>query len=309
MARSIVATLLLFAALTSCGDTLEPFFRLDQPRTISAVAQVNGAPERATPRPGEVVTVTLGLAAPGEVEPASWTFIVCPPATDQAFGVPSCGGAPLAMLSSLSPSSDPIALEIAVPPDYAFESLALLGSVCIGGEVELSLDLEGDTDQACAGEGFGQLVVGEVRVEQTPALANRNPAFASVSIDDLELSERSLTAREPCADGELPTVRLDDEVRLAITAAPGSRENFVDPRTEMPRAELLTNELFVTEGEPDGRFILIEDPSLRGEADYLAELDEDDPLPAEGRTVVLIVVMRDRRGGQAEFRTGFCLVP
>ena len=44
-------------------------------------------------------------------------------------------------------------------------------------------------------------------------------------------------------------------------------------------------------------------------SEFLAEADSDDPLPAEGRTVKFIAVMRDRRGGVDVLRRGFCLVP
>ena len=308
--RGASILVVLAALAVGCGETPDAGYLLVKERIISAVPRVEGDPDRATPRPGETVTLEWGLASPAELPPNTWAFIACPP-SEQEFGIPVCGAAPFVIDSSLTPSSESPLVTIEVPADYEPEEIIVIGAVCVGGVVNASLDPSGMSEDfsACQGEGFGQVAVVTVHVEQSPEQTNRNPGIAQVTFGGTELTEEVPIARQPCRGSGLPEIPLDEEVELTITAAEGSREAFFDEVFEEETLEELAIELFISRDSLNKRFTVIDDDTPQGEAEYIGEEDPDDPVPAEGQTVQLLMVMRDQRGGQAEVRRGFCLVP
>jgi len=310
LARTLVATALL-GILGACGESPDPGYLLKRQRVVGAVRTVVGDELRTTPRPGETVRMEWKTVAPGVVEPHTFLFIACAP-SDQAFGVPVCGAEPFELFSQVEPQDAPPTLDIEVPADYEAEQVVVLGLICMGGQVNTVLDSSATLEEIepCRGdEGTGEVVASTITVEQRPELRNRRPRIASLSLRGEEMTEDVAEARQPCAGGPLPQVRLDEEAMITITPEPDSREPFVDQVLEEEMVEELQNSLFVTEGTLNRRFTFVDDDDPEPEVEYLAEPDSDDRLSDEGRSVKLIVVMRDRRGGEDIISRAFCLLP
>jgi hypothetical protein len=203
-------------------------------------------------------------------------------------------------------------MELTVPEDYEPESIVLLGAICMGGVVPTAIDPMGSVEdiRPCAEEaGVGDIVAATVTVQQRPEFRNLRPGLMSLTLDGVELTEEVVDAGEPCADGSLPEVSLDQETEIVLRPVPGSRETYIEQLEMEEAVEDLQNSLFVSEGSLSRQYTFVDDGTPEPSVEYLAEADPDDPLPAEGRTVKLIVVMRDRRGGEDILRRGFCLVP
>lgn len=310
IARTSLAVLLL-CVLAACGESPDPGYLLKRPRVVGAIRTVVGEPERTTPRPGESVRMEWQTIAPGVVEPHTWLLLACAP-SDQAFGVPVCGEAPFEIFSQTTPVDGPPAFEIEVPADYEAEQIVVLGAICMGGIVETNLDPMSTIEdlRPCRDdEGTGEIVSGTITVEQRAELRNLRPRFMSLSLRGEELTETIDEARQPCAGGTLPVVTLDEEAEITITPVADQRETYLDPVLDEERVEELQNSLFVTEGTLNRRFTFVDDGTPEPNVEFLAEADDDDPLPDEGRSVKLIVVMRDRRGGEDIISRAFCLVP
>jgi len=308
--RTVVATLALLA-LAACGESPDPGYILKRQRVAGAITTVIGDAGRTTPRPGETVRMEWLTIAPEPVEPTTYLMIACSPSA-QAFGVPVCGAAPFEIFSQVEPQDEQPSFEIEVPADYEAEQVVLLGAICMGGIVSTDIDPMAGTDdlRPCRDdEGTGEIVSATITVEQREGLRNLRPGLESLSLRGEELTEDPPEARAACAGGSLPEVSLDEEAELTITPAPDSREAYVDPVLDEAMVEELQNSLFVTEGTLDRRFTFVDDDDPEPVVEYLAEADPDDPLPDEGRTVKVIVVMRDRRGGVDILSRGFCLVP
>ncbi len=310
IARILLGSLLL-SVLAACGESPDPGYLLTRQRVVGAIRTVVGEPERTTPRPGESVRVQWQTIAPGAVESHTWLILACSP-SDQAFGVPVCGAAPFEIFSQTTPVDGAPDLEIEVPADYEADQIVLLGAICMGGIVETNLDPTATIEdlRPCRDDvGTGEIVSGTITVEQRAELRNLRPRFMSLSLRGEELTETIDEARQPCAGGSLPVVSLDEEAEITITPVPDQRETFVDPVLGEETIEELQNSLFVTEGTLNRRFTFIDEGTPEPMVEYLAEADDDDPLPAEGRSVKLVVVMRDRRGGEDIISRAFCLVP
>lgn len=307
----VLLGVLALASVGACGESPDPGYLLKRQRVVGAIRTVVDEPERTTPRPGETVRMAWQTIAPGVVESHTWLILACAP-SDQAFGVPVCGGPPFEIFTQTTPQDGAPVLEIEVPADYEAEQVVVLGAICMGGIVSTDLDPTSTIEdlRPCQGdEGTGEIVAGTITVEQRPGLRNLRPRLMSLSLRGEELTETIDEARQPCAGGSLPEVRLDEEAELTITPVPDQRETFVDPVLEEETVEELQNSLFVTEGTLNRRFTFVDEGTPAPMVEFLAEADADDPLPDEGRSVKFIVVMRDRRGGEDILERAFCLVP
>ncbi|MAQ15428.1 MAG: hypothetical protein CMN30_11615 [Sandaracinus sp.] len=312
MKRALFTVVLL--ALTACGESPDPGYLLNKARVLGALATVEGDATRSTPQPGETLQIEWVLDAPGPIPASTYFLVACTPSAQQ-FGAPVCGDTPFQVEVQTEPQETPPQITIPVPADYAADSVVILGAICMGGVVTTAIDPTSSVEELrpCAtAEGVGQIVSASVAVQYDAGDRNLRPGIARVTLGGVELTEEVTESRQACAGGSLPEVRLDDEVMMTLEAVAGSRELY---QREIPGAdpeevsEDLQNSLFVTEGTLDRRFTFVDDDTPVPDFEFLAEADSDDPLPAEGRTVKFIAVMRDRRGGVDVLRRGFCLVP
>jgi hypothetical protein len=79
-----------------CGPSFDPASLIASPRVLGARIEVAGAPERASPRPGETADLTWLVTSPEGTPPLHWAFAVCLPGNAAL----TCDGAPLALFEA-----------------------------------------------------------------------------------------------------------------------------------------------------------------------------------------------------------------
>jgi len=83
--------------LAGCGPTFDPASLIATTRVLGARIEVEGAPDRATPLPGETADVTWLVTSPEATPPLGWAFAVCTPGTVGGTTSLGCESAPLAL--------------------------------------------------------------------------------------------------------------------------------------------------------------------------------------------------------------------
>src|SRR4051794_12146931 len=85
---------LIFGLFTiGCGPEFDPASLIETTRVVGARVEIEGAPERAMPRPGETANVRWLVTAPEVPPPLHWTFAVCASGSSSL----GCESAPLAV--------------------------------------------------------------------------------------------------------------------------------------------------------------------------------------------------------------------
>src|SRR5688572_1473182 len=101
VAVSVLASIVGLANF-GCDDPLKRVDLVADTRVLGARVEVQGAPERASPAPGEMATVRW-LVADGEPEPLlGWAFAICE-AGPPGGSLPTCAGPPFATASANVP--------------------------------------------------------------------------------------------------------------------------------------------------------------------------------------------------------------
>ena len=150
---------LLVLLSMGCTEELERANQLVKPRVLGVIADVDGS-ARTNPRPGETVTLDWIVEFPGVREPSTYAFFACEPAAT-AFGVDFCRSEDdmLALEIELTPTLDAPRIEIAIPAGYATNSVLVLGAICMGGDLDTTIDMTDPTAEVCrGGMGQGQIV-------------------------------------------------------------------------------------------------------------------------------------------------------
>jgi len=302
MNKLIVLSLL---TLSACVE-LDPGSLITETRVLGAKVEVEGDPERATPRPGETASVSFLIEGVAASPTVSWSLAVClPPASH----VDPC---PETMLASSAGSGTEPTLRLVVPADSALgdaRSLHVSGVVCTRGEPD-------ETGSHCLGDGAdGTPVVYEVALarEADGADENLQPSLQQthLRLDGKDWREGSALAQGCRAQPELPQVVADEkEHRLTIELGPDARELYVGTAREALYEELQLS-TFVTAGELERQFSFVS-----------ASDDRERPTvelkwtaPKSGRlqgaadlSVRFWLLVRDSRGGIARIERALCVV-
>jgi hypothetical protein len=295
--RLLLAALLLLG----CGPELDPPSLLERTRVVGAKVEVEGAPERATPRPGETATVTWLVTGPAAQAPLSWAFVVCP----GAGGQPVCAGEPLALLRGHETA--PV-LKLPVP---AAEHLAgvkqfvVTGRICVGSDPVIDDSTPGAP--RCAGDGEGTTAAVSIPLDSTE-LSNLNPNLGAAT---LAFAGQPWTASDegaPCA--ALPQVQAGSKDHvITLETAAADREAYLamlgDPPRPTPQREWLQISQFTTQGKLDRSFSSIEatDTRERPAVDMKWQAPGPDKVAGaggageNGLVVRFVFVARDLRGG------------
>lgn len=307
-----------FILAVACGPSPDPTYLVVKPRVIGATYAVEGAPERASARPGESVRVEFLLTQKDEPVMNTWAIIVCRPAAT-AFGIGFCDGEPLSVAVGPTPTPDAPSFVVDVPEGPA-EDLLFIGAVCMGGQVNLDIDMNAAdaSTNPCVDEGTGQLVTGNVFVSDAED-DNLSPVIAEVRFAG-EVWTALPESLSGCEGLDMPQIQTGttDEHTIEVEAAEGSREIFTnrsfDPAQEdkedLPVAfyasDLGVSSLYsVIDGDPgDTDF----EATPFAEIEYITEAIEE-PVEAGGRVVRFDIVMRDDRGGMDRVTRALCLLP
>jgi hypothetical protein len=205
---------LAFSFLIACSESFLPASAVTDLRVVGARVDVEGAPGRANPSPGDdtqVSILVIDQGAPASEppeEPAltppllTWSFVACVP-TATRIGPPICG-APIEPCDGCTgpPSTDPLAFPVIgfqVPSEEALDAVEareviLQGVVCSNGSPSqdaIFRFITGETDDLVPCEGppivagrpiEGRFVTVQIPIERDAQNPNLNPEIAGDSI-------------------------------------------------------------------------------------------------------------------------------
>src|SRR6185503_5792072 len=118
--------------IAGCGPDFAPASLIDKTRVLGARIEVEGAPDRAAPMPGETANVSWLVTAPAGTSPLAWTFAACLPGT---VGGQSSLGSVDAPLARFDGTASPPRISIPVPAAANLggsASMVLYGQICSG---------------------------------------------------------------------------------------------------------------------------------------------------------------------------------
>jgi hypothetical protein len=295
----IITTLLGLAGfvfIAGCGPTFDPASLIESTRVVGARSEVEGAPERATPRPGETADVTWLVTAPQAPPPLHWAFAVCT-VENASLG---CDGAPLALFEG----TDAIPrIAVPVPPADALGTAAALvvyGRLCPGDDSLPMFDPQQGIP-SCT-DGGGTTVSTSIPLQLADADANHNPTADRAFTFDGQPWPALGPDDDPCLMG--PRVPADSPGHVIGNATEGSdREPYPtiagDPPLASAARESLQISQFTTAGAMKSQFSFVE--ATDENATTTVEVKWDAPkaaeVPAVGRPVTFTFVVRDNRGG------------
>ncbi len=289
--------LALFGA-TGCDNPLSPIEAIDGTRILAAKAEVAGDPTRASPEPGEDVSVRWLVVAPDPDAVFAYRFDGCV-AADSSADLTSCSGTALATTESVDPVSDPPVVTFTAPADAASGTrLAVVGTVCAAG-----VALGDDTGATCA-DGSKPFAATDDFFMDDGSAPNTNPALTDISLNDLVLGPETATSTDCTL---LPSVGLGSGPRtLTVNLDPNSRDPLVQVDSGDPARESLLLSYFVTRGNLDHAFSDID----ANATDVSGSVIWTPPPHADAPTLArFIFVVRDGRGGSDFTERRLCVVP
>jgi hypothetical protein len=211
--RTVVVLWLCFAI--ACSESFVPPSAVTNLRVVGARIDVQGAPGRANPSPGDAIQASILVVAPGappsdqEGVPAltppllNWAFVACVPAAT-TLGPPICGQVIESCDGCVGPPpGDPFAypiIDFTVPSEEeidAFDARGVLlqGVVCSNGSPSpdaILRFLSGETDDLVPCEGppiderepiEGRVVTVQIPLERDPEDPNLNPGIANIALN------------------------------------------------------------------------------------------------------------------------------
>jgi hypothetical protein len=285
--------------LPGCGPTFDPASLIKTTRVLGARVQVEGAPDRATPRPGETASVTWLITSPQATPPLGWAFAVCVPGT--VGGKPSlgCQSAPLALFQG---TAFPPRIALAVPAAGVLgtaTSVVLYGEICAGPDSLPTFDAQSGVP-GCSGGG-GTTVSLDLPLQRADD-ANHNPTADRTFTFDGQAWDALPSGGDPCLLGPRASAGTKDHL-IGITTAGSDREPYTamvgDPPVATPRRESLQISQFTTAGKLTSQFSFVEgsDGSPATTVDVTWEAPKVAEVPAAGLPVTFTFVVRDNRGG------------
>jgi hypothetical protein len=282
-----------------CGPDFEPASLITNTRVVGARVEVEGAPERATPMPGETANlkwlITSPELAPSLPSPLHWAFAVCAPGPASL----GCDSAPLARFEG----TDGIpAIAILVPGLDALgtaRSLNVYGQICSG--VDSLPTFEPQHGIPGCSKGGGTTVSTNVPLELGDD-ANRNPTADRAFTFDGQPWPARAPSDDPCVAGMRVAVGTKDHV-IGNRTEGSDREPYTavvgDPPVATSVRESLQISQFTTAGKLKSQFSFVES----GEVDAATTVDvaweapKADQVAAAGVAVTFTFVARDNRGG------------
>lgn len=295
------AALLVAVSTWGCDDPLKKNELVEEPRVLGARIEVEGAPERAAPFPGESATVRFLVAAP-ELEPAlGYAFVACHSAPANV-GLPSCEAAPFAQNERLEPGPGAPVMSFQLPePGSAKARLLVKGVICPNGAPLVS-----DDPGRCA-SGDHPLPVSFEAELASDGDANRNPSFATATLgfDGESLPEMELSA--DCAGSGLLEVSGKSKHRIRFEFPDSARDPVPQENDYDPDRESLLVSHFSSGGELARAFSPI--PYDRPEVSAEVEWEAPDSAGTAGVLVRFWFVIRDLRGGSDFIERAVCVVP
>ena len=295
--NTLLSGLVGFLFLTGCGPTFDPASLIASTRIVGARIEVEGAPDRASPRPGETATVTWLVTSPDTTAPLGWAFAVCGAGAGSSS---TCFEAPLARFDG---TASPPRIAIPVPAEAVLgsaTSLTLHGGVCAGIDSVPQFDPQ-DGLASCTNGGRGTTLSLDVPL-QLGGDANHNPTADRAFTLDGAAWPAPAALDDPCAQGPRVAAGSKDHV-IGNTTEGGDREAYTVvmgvPPVALSARESLQISQFTTAGKLKSQFSFVEaaDQNATTTVDVSWETPAATDVPAAGEAVTFTFVVRDDRGG------------
>jgi hypothetical protein len=297
--------------LAGCGPTFDPASLITTTRVLGAQVEVEGAPDRATPLPGETAEVTWLITSPEATPPLGWAFALCTPGTVGGKTSLGCESAPLALFEG---TASPPRIAISVPSvDVlgAATSLVLYGELCSGAGSMPIFDPQSGIPSCTGGGGTTASI--DIPL-QLGADANHNPTADRAFTFDGQAWPALAAGDDPCVVGPQASAGTQDHV-IGNTTKGSDRESYTamvgDPPVATPERENLQISQFTTAGKLKSQFSFVE--GTDDSAETTVDVTWDAPLaaevPAAGLAVTFTFVTRDNRGGTDWTTRSACVVP
>jgi hypothetical protein len=293
-------------AFSAC-QSFDPGSLIAGPRVLGARVEVQGEPERASPKPEETVEVHWISAFPGEPRPLHWVFAACLP---DAAASGACAAAPLD--TAEGEGLEPVFTFQIPRADLLIDakSIQVLGLICDAG----TPSLEGALPH-CAGErAHGTSVELEITLD-LGVYGNLNPELddASIKLDDQAWHSLTMpSASTGCAaNTALMQVKANAKKHvIQFELGADVRELYTMPETGRSELEGLQLSQFVTGGELAGQysFVAASDPAERPQLSVIWHAPKAKAVSADGELVRFVLVVRDLRGGLAVTERALCAV-
>ena len=301
----------LWLLVAGCGPSFDPASLISSTRVVGARAEVEGAPERATPTPGETVNVTWLVTSPVPTPPLQWIFAVCAPGAVGSTTAIGCSDAPLATFQG---TANPPRVSIPVPAAGALgaaRSLVLYGEVCTGAGSTPVFDATSGIPTCTGGGGTTASVSIPL---QLASAANHNPSADHAFTLDGQAWSPAVPGADSCLAGPRLSAGTPEHV-IGNTSLGTDREMFTAmlgvPPVPTPMRESLQISQFTTCGRLKSQFSFVETADARAET--VVEVKWDPPkaadVPAAGLAVTFTFVVRDGRGGTDWTTRTACVVP
>ena len=303
--HAIITTRLLLLVLAGCtfiagcGPTFDPASLIATTRVLGARIEVEGAPDRATPLPGEIANVTWLVTSPGITPPLGWTFVVCLPGTVDGKSALGCQDAPLARFDG---TASPPRISIPVPPEADLgeaASVVVYGRICAGVDSVPTFYMQSGLP-GCTGGG-GTTVSLDLPLQRADD-ANHNPIADRAFTFDGEVWPARAASDDPCVLGPRVAAASKGHV-IGNTTAGSDRELYAvlagDPPVATQARERLQISQFTTAGELKSQFSFVEatDESAATTVEVAWEAPPAGEVAAGGTSVTFTFVVRDDRGG------------
>ncbi len=306
------SALLLGLLLAGCGPTFDPASLINTTRVVGARVEVDGALDRATPKPGETATVTWLVTAPGAPAPLAWAFALCAPGIAGGKSSLSCESTPVALFQG---TQTPPRVSIAIPAAVALgaaKSLLLYGEICAGANSMPAFDPESGIPR-CTGDGASTTASVSIAL-QLGDETNHNPVADRAFTFDGQVWKPLAAGEDPCVVGPRVSAGSKDHV-IGNTTEGADREIYTamlgDPPVATPARESLQISQFTTAGKLKSQFSFVEatdgDPATIVDATWEAPKAAD--VPAAGLPVTFTFVVRDNRGGVDWTTRAACVGP
>ena len=306
--RILPAGLLGLLIVAGCGPTFDPASLVEGTRVVGARVEVDGAPERASPQPGDTANVTWLVTAPGATPPLGWTFAVCPAGTGDA----ACLAAPLARFDG---AGTPPRLSLAVPSAAQLggaTSLTLYGAICAGDDALPQFDAQ-TALATCPAGGKGTTVTFALALQMGDDVNHNPTADRGFTLDGVSWPVAAVDG-DPCTQG--PRVSAGSKGHLLGQVTQGSdREAYTAvmgaPPVATPTRERLQLSRFTTAGKLKSQFSFVEatDDSASTAVAVTWDAPEAADVPAAGAAVTFTFVVRDDRGGTDWTTRTLCVAP
>jgi len=308
--NTLLLTLFAVVVIAGCGPTFDPASLVTNTRVVGARIEVEGAPDRASPKPGETATVTWLMTSPDATPPLGWAFAVCAPGSGASSS--ACLTAPLARFDG---TAAPPRISIPVPSAAVLggaTSLTVDGGICAGVDSMPAFDPQ--SGLASCTDGARGITVSLVMPLQVGDDANHNPTADRGFTLDGAVWPVSTANDDPCVQGPRVTAGSKGHV-IGDTTASSDREAYTivtgDPPVATSTRESLQISQFTTAGKLKSQFSFVEatDENATTTVDVTWDAPEAALVPAAGAAVAFTFVVRDDRGGADWTTRTLCVTP